>query len=331
MDLSFPENESVNSGIQKNVYEGRVTQYSLPAVTDLTDIMVGQGAGAWLWKCDLERAYRQLRVDPLAVPLLGIMHRDKFYLDICPSFGCRTSGYAQQRVSLAISYLMKKRGFVCLAFVDDFAGSEITRERAQRAMMAFHEICTSLGVAIAHDKTVGPTQCLDWLGYTVDSWKMIIEIPEQKIIDIIEEARRWQTKRAATRRELQVLAGRLAHVSGCVIHSRKFMSRILYQLRATPAFAKKIISDETRADIRWFVECARALNGRVLVAPKLTTLQIECDACMTGGVVFLPHIFMILLSPMGGVTATIYRVLRRSILLWQSRRWPSKKRALIGS
>lgn len=53
------------------------------------------GRGAMLWKCDLERAYRQLRIDPLAYPLLGIQHRGGFYVDICPSFGCRVSGASQ--------------------------------------------------------------------------------------------------------------------------------------------------------------------------------------------------------------------------------------------
>lgn len=178
---------------------------------------------------------------------------------------------------------MNKRGFICLAYVNDLAGTEITRYKARRAMLAFHEICDDLGVIITHEKTDGPSQCLNWLGYTIDSWEMIVKIPDDKIADILKEVHRWISKRAATWRELQVLAGKLAHVSGCVVHARKFMSRILYQLRATPAFTKKPIQDEMYADIRWFGDCARALKGRVLVAPKLDTIQIECDACMTGG------------------------------------------------
>ena len=85
IDLSFPEDSSVNSGI----YKDATPAYKLPTPLDLAEHMLQAGRGAYLWKSDLSRAYRQLRIDPLDYPLLGIKHNGSYFVDICPSFGCR--------------------------------------------------------------------------------------------------------------------------------------------------------------------------------------------------------------------------------------------------
>lgn len=287
LDLSFPTGASVNAGIQKNTFEGEIIQYTLPAVSDLTDMVIRMGPKGYIWKADLERAYRQLRVDPLAVPLLGMAHRGRIFVDICPSFGCRTSGVSQQRVSQAITYLMNKRGFSCLAYVDDFCGLEVSLEEATRAFNVFHEICTDLGLAIAHEKSAAPTQTIEWLGFYIDTVNMVLKIPDQKIQDLIQETKSWKFRQTATRRELQCLAGRLSHMTACIKHSRKFISRILFQLRNTPSGVRKPVTTETRKDIQWFHDCALVLNCKRLLCPVLKKVVIECDACPTGGGGFL--------------------------------------------
>ena len=92
IDLSFPEGSSVNDGILKNFYQGVENSYNLPTAIDLGDVLLEGGKGTFMWKSDLTRAYRQLRVDPLDYPLLAIQHDGSYYVDVCPSFGCRASG-----------------------------------------------------------------------------------------------------------------------------------------------------------------------------------------------------------------------------------------------
>ena len=66
IDLSFPDSNSVNDGIVKT----DSPSYTLPTPLDLADLMSQAGRGAFMWKSDLSRAYRQLRIDPLDYPLL---------------------------------------------------------------------------------------------------------------------------------------------------------------------------------------------------------------------------------------------------------------------
>lgn len=96
VDLSYPHGEAVNDRIDTQDFFGRDISYSLPTVGDLLARIQQQGRGAYIWKADLERAYRQLRVDPLDVPLLAVTSQDNIYLDMCPLFGCRSSSAACQ-------------------------------------------------------------------------------------------------------------------------------------------------------------------------------------------------------------------------------------------
>lgn len=118
IDLSFPLGSAVNNGINISLILGKDYMYVLPSISDLTAKLMQHGGGAWMWKDDLSRAYRQLRVDPLDCPLLGLQVDNKFYLDRCPSFGCRSSSAACQHTSNTLSYIMAQAGCPILAFLE---------------------------------------------------------------------------------------------------------------------------------------------------------------------------------------------------------------------
>ena len=185
IDLSYPPGGSVNEGILKNNFQGEEYYYTLPTPLDLAERMLKAGQGAYLWKSDLQRAYRQLRIDPLDYPLLAIRHKGHVYLDVCPSFGCRCSGSAQQRVSNALTHLMKQKGHDVLAYVDDFCSVAPSFEQAMAGFTDFEALTKELGVKTAPDKTVFPTTKLEFLGIEFDSNEMVLSIPEAKLTEVI--------------------------------------------------------------------------------------------------------------------------------------------------
>ena len=291
IDLSFPEGNSVNDGVARNFFQGVGTSYTLPTVHDLAQRIIALGPGTLLWKTDLERAYRQLRSDPLDYPLMGIVHRGLHYTDICPSFGCRGSSAAQQRVSTAVCHLMSLQGFSTLAYIDDFCGAHSSYSEAVAAFATFESLCATLGLNIAHDKSAFPSTTMEWLGFEFDTVLMQITIPQSKLREVLALVDIWTTKAHATRRELQSLSGRLNHVALCIQPARRFMARILSTLRAAPQTGIIKIDEEARRDVTWFVKYAEASNGRYLLRPTLTKLCLECDACLEGGGGFSPTHF----------------------------------------
>ena len=279
IDLSFPVGASVNDGILKT----KESQYTLPTPLDLADLMLREGRGCFMWKSDLSRAYRQLRVDPLDYPLLAIQHNGSIFVDICPSFGCRASGSAQQRVSNSVVHMMEKRGYDILAYVDDFCGVSAAHTDARRGFNEFADLTSKLGLKLAPDKTCPPATTLEWLGFTFDSNQLIISVPQEKLDELLKETNSWLTRQWATKQQIQSLAGKLNHISLCVRPARRFMSRILEALRDIGDAARVEITQDFRLDVRWFCEYARLCNARILLEPKLPFLNLECDACPRGG------------------------------------------------
>ena len=282
IDLSFPSGYSVNDGVSKNVFQGQPFTYTFPTLEDMVQAIRINGRGSYLWKADLERAYRQLRNDPLDYPLMGIHHDGQYFIDICPSFGSRGSSAAQQRVSEAVCFMMGDIGHSVLAYVDDFCGSHRNFHQAMTAFADFEALCEHLGLKLAPEKSTFPTTSLEWLGFRLSTVDMMVTIPKEKLQEIHDLCVVWLTKARTSRRDLQSLAGKLNHVSQCILGARRFMGRILQTLRRAPRVGTVKLEDDLRADIRWFLRYAQTSNGIFMIEPQLRVFEVQCDACPKG-------------------------------------------------
>ena len=237
----------------------------------------------YLWKADLARAYRQLRTDPFDVPLLTIHFEGQYWVDVCPSFGARLSGAACQRTTTAVVYLLAKNNIWSLAYLDDFCGVAATLEEATAAYEGFLKLAHTLGLSLSPDKCQPPTQSLEWLGFHLDTKQMTLTVPKLKLQEILKECSEWVSKKAATRKQVQSLAGKLNHISKCVRPARKFIGRILASLRFAPDNGTFFISNAFKADVAWFLNYATSSNGIVLIEPSLDEFYIDCDSSEVGG------------------------------------------------
>ena len=77
VDLSWPQGASVNDAISEHV-DGPA-RIRLPTVDYMEGRLKQLGQGAYLYKSDLARGYRQLRIDPTDWSLLGFTYEGKFY------------------------------------------------------------------------------------------------------------------------------------------------------------------------------------------------------------------------------------------------------------
>ena len=284
VDLSFPEGRGVNSGIKKGWYQGEQVHFSLPSITDLAQLVVDEGTGCYMWSIDLARAYRQIRTCPLSTPLLGITHKGKFYIDVCPPFGCRTSSYICARTTAAVVWILNQKGIKSLCYLDDFVGVAKSMDQAISDYKAALELLEYLGLETSPNKCVPPTQILTWLGFQLDSVKMSIHLPKQKLEDILEEAKCWFNYEKVSKKQLQKLVGKLKHVSKCVPHADRFFARILLQMRSTPDKGKHTFEKELLKDILWFINFAEMYNGVCLLPTKpQKEWVIESDATLKAG------------------------------------------------
>ena len=287
IDLSFPHTRSVNTGIKKGWYQGNPFKFALPTIADLVKQVIKAGKGSYIWSADLARAYRQLRVCPLSVPLLGLKYNNEIYLDLAPSFGCRMSAMACARTTAAVTWLLKKQGLEVLRYLDDFASADSTLEKSTYSYTKFTQLTARLGLQLSEHKCVPPTKKLTWLGFTVCTDTMTLTLPNDKVQEAITLCNSWLEKTTATRKELASLFGVLKHIASCVNPAKRFLARILQALRETPFDGTHKLPLYITKDLQWFVKCAKALNGVVLLPPLQPYIWvIECDSSLTGGGAF---------------------------------------------
>lgn len=139
VDLSFPPGKYVNCGIPRDSYLGDSFVLRLPGLDALLEIIRIKGPHCHVFKMDLSRAYRQLRIDPRDYHLLGNMHCNALYFDVAPPFGLRSSAMMCQNTTSAVTYMFKALGYSCTNYIDDFGGAETPDKSAD----AFHA-CYSL-------------------------------------------------------------------------------------------------------------------------------------------------------------------------------------------
>lgn len=280
-DLSFPQESSINAYIIKNAVWGQARNHSLPTVSQFVEKVKEVGPGAFMSTVDISRAYKNFKSDPLDWPLLCAQWDDKYYCDITLPFGARASSLHMQTVANAIVRILQDQGVYARVYLDDVITLSPDRESAHAHHAQVIELLSRLGLPIAHDKTQPPARVVQWLGIDINTEKMTISIPRDKVEETLTIVNKYEKRRAMTKRELQSVLGRLIHIAKCVPPARLFVSRLLDALRASSRKYIKI-SAEMKADFAWFSTFCRSWNGVSLIPPPLPNKIITVDASLTG-------------------------------------------------
>ena len=295
LDLSHPDENSVNDGIKKDYYLGEYDKLQFPSVDNLVEQIMKIGKGAKVFKVDLSRAYRQIGIDPADVPLLGFYWNGAYFFDVVLSMGGRNSARSCQKVTSAVVFIFFNNGFFAVNYLDDLGGVE-TDERAEEAFMKLREIINLFGLQEAEEKASPPATRMTFLGLQVDSILFTLTIPQEKLLEIREECGRWKEKAMATLKEVQTLAGLLNFASRCVKSGRVYLSRILNFLREFKGKNQaRVVPIETKQDIDWWYEFIVVFNGVSFMNElhwDLPDFTMASDSCLTGGGAFFQGRFI---------------------------------------
>ena len=120
MDLSWPPGQSVNAGVKKDIYLNTAYSLHYPSIDNITEALVKLGPAAQLYKVDISRAFRHLRIDPADIDLLGFQVDGRQFIDVSTPLGFRHGSLFFQRCSEAIRYIMANHGYKGLYnYIDD--------------------------------------------------------------------------------------------------------------------------------------------------------------------------------------------------------------------
>ena len=283
-------NWSLNENTPVKSYLGGNYVFTFPTVLDFADMVISQGRGCLMWKIDLSRWFLQLPVDPADYDKLGFCWRGKFWWFVSYVWGTRHAGYAGQRVSTAILWILKRLGirvnretYNAIVYMDDFAGCEIGA-KATEAFEALSKLLKELGIDESVDKACKPSTQMKFLGVEFDSISMSMRVDEGKRQEITTLAKKWARKTVATKQELQSILGKLMWVSKVVRFSRCFVARIIATLKGLKSQKQKVtLTDAIRKDFLWWSEFLPVFNGVELLIPNTVFCSVLGDATLLGG------------------------------------------------
>ena len=183
VDLSSPKGGSVNNGINSDLCS---LQY---ATVDMLAVLVLQvGRGAFLVKADIKEAYRNIPVHTDDRPLLGIRWEGSTFVDNILPFGLRSAPMIFSAVADAAQWMLVQRGIQrILHYLDDFVFVEADWASAQQAKGELCALFRTLGLPLEPSKLEGPDTCLTFLGIEVDTVRLQLRLPSDKLERLEEE------------------------------------------------------------------------------------------------------------------------------------------------
>ena len=185
VDLSFPHGSSVNDGVKLDTYLGTPFILTLPTIDNITNQVKKLGRGCHLYKIDLSRAFRHIKLDPRDYNLLGLKLND-LYIDSCLPFGFRHGSALLQRLSDAIRFIMAQKGFAVTNYIDDIIGHSVV-SKSNDSFNTLRALLVDLGFDISEKKVVQPATKVTCLGVDIDTVEFTVSITPDKVREILLE------------------------------------------------------------------------------------------------------------------------------------------------
>ena len=179
VDLSYPEGISVNAGVDSDTYLQTPFLLTLPTLDNITQKVKENGKGSLLYKIDLSRAFRHVKLDPRDYKLLGLS-LDGIYYDSCLPFGFKHGSGIFQRMSDAVRYIMSKLGYQVTNYIDDIIGHSIGSQ-ATKSFETLRKLLSRLGFDISAKKIVGPSTKVTCLGVEINTIDFTVSITAEKV------------------------------------------------------------------------------------------------------------------------------------------------------
>ena len=279
-DASRPENLSINQFMSQTF-----KTFSYKSVDTVSDSM---SENCFMAVTDITAAYRSVLVRPSDRTHQGLvwdLDGESCYIqDNCLSFGTRVSPYVFNSITDAVSRYVSAHGIFCVNYLDDFLVMGQDYESCRSAQLFLHSVLRSLGFYIAYKKVRSPSRIQVYLGVELDSTKMELRLPQEKLDKLYVELDFFSGRRRATKKQLQRLCGVLSHCSTLVRGGRTFSHRVISLLSAfTPKKRYITLSHSFHQDLQWWHDFAAWFNGSAkIIQPPTHTTMVCTDASGSG-------------------------------------------------
>lgn len=261
-NLSFPKKFSLNDVTDKS---NAAVQYA--SFDDALALLRRFGRNALMAKADIKSAFRLLPICPSGFNSLGFHFDGQFFFDKCLPMGYTLSCFYFESFTTFLNWVVDREivNVGSLHYLDDFFVGSTGTEDCLNALNNYIKTADYLGIPLAADKTVYPTDCLEFLGIVINSKTMEFYLPMQKIDKIKSIIKNFLHVNKITLRELQSLLGLLVFASKVIPMGRVFCKRLY---RATCGFKSPFchirLNIQIKEDLLVWLKFLDHFNGRCI-------------------------------------------------------------------
>ena len=257
--LSYPRSgSSINSETPKEL-----CTVAYPDFSEAMQLCIREGIGCKIGKSDMKSAFRNLGIKVSQFKLLilaawsPIDHKLYYFVDKCLPFGTSISCSHFQRVSNAISHIVRVKchGKENVNYLDDYLFCQLLKGMCDQQIRIFLDVCESICFPISMDKTCWGTTILPFLGMLIDTVRQIVAIPVDKVRRAQLLVGEILYSRTVTVHKLQKLCGFLNFLCKCIVPGRAFTRRLYSMIAPQLAPHHHIgVNHEMKQDLRTWVE-----------------------------------------------------------------------------
>ena len=244
--------------------------------------------GDWLVKVYLKDAYFSVPISQKHRKSLCFLFEDKSYQFNCLPFGLASAPWVFTKTLKPVAALGREFGILMVVYIDDILLMAETKEKARDQASGLIYLLQCLGFTVNMEKTVlEPGQCLEFLGFMVDTTRMELSLPAQKIKKIRAESRQLLEAERVTARALSRLIGKMNATNPVIPPAPLFYRNLQMDLATALRGADQdyetllVLSPDSRKELTWWDTQMITWNGRteLITEPSLT---IELDASTQG-------------------------------------------------
>ena len=274
--LSFPPGDSINDGISP---EDAHVQYQ--SIDHAAQQLQQLGQGLFWSKTDIADAFRIVPLHPSQYRLFGFVWREQFYYDRCLPLGCSASCKIFETRSNALQWIASSKLHIrnISHVLDDFLLLARDKAVGQAQLSSFLSMCADIGIPIAPDKTVQPSQLISFLDIELESVAMEARLPVDKLNKCTALIETCLKKDKIQLKPLQSVNGTLnfaCQADSQVVSGSPFLRRLINLTTGVTRPCHYIrITHEVREDLKTWLIFLQAFNGKSLMLPQ-HWLQSHC-------------------------------------------------------
>lgn len=280
-DCSRPEGIAVNYNV-----EGLPLSFTYKSIDDVVDLIERDD---YLSVVDIKSVYRSVSICPEHVKYQGIRWeldgKEIFLLDHRLCFGLKCGPFYFNMLSNFIyERLVDLYGIKLVNYLDDYVTISDSYDSCVVNQNLVIKILRYVGFQISWNKVTPPAKITRYLGIDVDTELMELRLPVDKITKMLDLIKQFKCRPVVSRRDIQKLAGLLAHCSTLIKGGRSYCRRLydLEKVAGTTKSKRVKITNDAMEDLLWWERFGAQFNGRSTIKKQVYLLKPTSDASQKG-------------------------------------------------